>query len=296
MRPFYFIEKALTGMRKAPLVNVLATLTIVVSLTLFGIFLVALINANRLAEHWGSRLEVVAYLKNGIPSESLSGLEEEIKRFPEVREINYLSKEDALASLRKGLSEDSSILDGLDVNPLPASIVIKLKDGFQNSAGIKEVAGKLRGRDYIEELQYGGEWLERFSILISIIRFGGAGLGIGLILSTLLIVSNTIRLTIQTRMDEIEVMRLVGATPLFIKIPFFIEGLILGSVGAILATGIMVIAKVFIEYNFGNDLKLLFGGDTDLLPYQVVIGLFSFGTAFGLIASILSLWRFSELD
>lgn len=294
MRPFYFIEKALTGMRKAPLVNVLATLTIVVSLTLFGIFLVALINANRLAERWGSRLEVVAYLKNGIPSKSLSGLEEEIKRFPEVREINYISKEDALASLRKGLSEESSILDGLDVNPLPASIVIKLKDGFQNSAGIKEVAGKLRGRDYIEELQYGGEWLERFSILISIIRFGGAGLGIGLILSTLLIVSNTIRLTIQTRMDEIEVMRLVGATPLFIKIPFFIEGLILGFVGAILATGIMAIAKVFIEYNFGNDLRLLFGGDTDLLPYQVVIGLFSFGTAFGLIASILSLWRFSK--
>lgn len=294
MRPFYFIEKALTGMRKAPLVNVLATLTIVVSLTLFGIFLVALINANRLAERWGSRLEVVAYLKNGIPSESLGGLEEEIKRFPEVREINYISKDDALASLRKGLSDDSSILDGLDVNPLPASIVIKLKDGFQNSAGIKEVAGKLRGRDYIEELQYGGEWLERFSILISIIRFGGAGLGIGLLLSTLLIVSNTIRLTIQTRMDEIEVMRLVGATPLFIKIPFFIEGLILGSVGAILATGIMAIAKVFIEYNFGNDLKLLFGGDADLLPYQVVIGLFSFGTAFGLIASILSLWRFSK--
>lgn len=294
MRPAYFIEKALAGMKNTPLVNVLAAVTIGVSLTLFGVFLVGLINANRLVERWGSRLEVVAYLKDGISGESLAALKEEINKFPEVREITYISKEDALASLKKGLAEDSSILDGLDWNPLPASVVIKLGDESQSSAGLRRVTGRLRGMDPIEELQYGGEWLERFSVLVSVIRLGGAGLGIGLALSTMLIVSSTIRLTLQTRMDEIEVMRLVGATPLFINLPFFIEGLILGTAGAVLATGTIAAAKVFIEYNFGNDMKLLFGGDIDLLPYQAVIGLFSCGMAFGLIGSILSLWRFSK--
>lgn len=294
MRPLYFIGKAAAGMRNAPLINLLAAVNIALSLTLFGGFLVGLINANRLAERLESRLEVVAYLKERIPAESLAGIEDEIKRFQEVREVVYISKEDALASLKKGLAEDSSILDGIEGNPLPASFVIKLRDGFQNSAGIKGVTARLRGIDSVDELQYGGQWLERFSAIISIIKFGGAALGVILILSTMLIVSNTIRFTLQTRMEEIEVMRLVGATPLFIRVPFFIEGAILGTLGAILAYGAMAAAKGFIEYNLGNELKLLFGGDIDILPYQAIIGLFTFGMAFGLFGSVISLWRFPK--
>lgn len=294
MRPLYFIGKAAAGIRNAPLINFLAAVNIALSLTLFGGFLVGLINANRLAERLESRLEVVAYLKERISTASLAGIEDEVKRFPEVREVVYISKEDALASLKKGLAEDSSILDGIEGNPLPASFVIKLRDGFQNSAGIKGVTARLRGIDSVDELQYGGQWLERFSAIISIIKFGGAAFGVILILSTMLIVSNTIRLTIQTRMEEIEVMRLVGATPLFIKAPFFIEGFILGTVSAILASGVMAFTKVFVEYNFGKEMKLLFGGDINLLPYQAVIAIFSSGMAFGLIGSILSLWKFSK--
>ena len=95
-------------------------------------------------------------------------------------------------------------------------------------------------------------------------------------------------------MEEIEVMRLVGATPLFIRVPFFIEGAVLGTLGAILAYGAMAAAKGFIEYNLGNELKLLFGGDIDILPYQAIIGLFTFGMAFGLFGSVISLWRFPK--
>lgn len=292
MRPAYFIEKALTGMRNALIVNILAALTIALSLTLLGLFLVVLINANRLAERWSNRMEVVAYIKEGISKERLAGIEEEIKNLPEVRDVRFVSKEEALVSLKKELAEDSSILDGLDGNPLPASFFVSLKEGFQNSAGIKGATGKLKEMTSIEEVQYGGEWLERFSVLISAVKFGGAALAIVLILSTMMIISNTIRLTIHTRTDEIEVMRLVGATPLFIKTPFFIEGVILGAIGSALAIGAVVIVYGVIEYNFSNDLKLLFGGDINLLPYQAVIVLFTFGISFGLIGSVFSLWRF----
>ncbi|MBM2839279.1 MAG: ftsX, partial [Deltaproteobacteria bacterium] len=108
-------------MRNAYLVNLLAIVNIALSLTLFGGFLVGIMNANRLVERLGNRLEVVAYLKDGISEESLNDLEEEIKRYPEVRGVAYISKEDALASLDKGLAGEPSVLEGLDGNPLPAS-------------------------------------------------------------------------------------------------------------------------------------------------------------------------------
>lgn len=294
MNPVYFTKKAVAGMRNTLLVNVLAAMTISVSLALFGLFLVGLINAKQMTDRLSGRLEVVAYLNDNISRESLTALLEDVEGFPEAREVRYTSKEDALKSLKEELAANSYILDGLDMNPLPASIVIKLKEGFQNPPGLKKVAGRLRGRESIDELQYGGEWLEKFSALISIIKIGGAVLAIGLVLSTMLIVSNTIRLTIQTRMDEIEVMRLAGATRLFIKAPFFIEGVMLGGIGAVFATAAMAVLKWFIGYNFGNDLSLIFGESVNLFPYQAVIGLFFFGISSGLIGSIVSLWRFPK--
>lgn len=292
--PSYFVKKAFSGMHSTALVNLLAVFTISVSLTLLGIFLVFTINAAGLTERLGSRFEVVAYLKDKVSDKALSGLEEDIKRFPEVREVSYISKEDAIASLKKGLRDDPSILEGIEGNPLPASLVIRLKDGFQNSGGIKSVAGRLKGIGSIEDIQYGGELLERFSVLISVINFGGAALGLGLVISTMLIVSNTINLTIQTRIDEIEVMRLVGATRLFIKTPFFIEGGILGFVGSFFASVAMAALKWLVEYNIGNDLKLLFGEGIDLLPYQAIICLFSFGIMFGMLGSVFSFRKFPK--
>lgn len=292
MKILSLISKSVTGMRNAYLINLLATVNIALSLTLFGGFIVGIMNANLLVERLGNRLEVAAYLKDGVSEESVKALENEIKRYPEVREVGYISKDAALASLDKGLAGERSILAGLDGNPLPASFIIKLNDAFQNSAGVKSVTERLRVIGSIEDLQYGGEWIKKFSVLVSMVRFGGMLFGVVIILSTLLIVSNTIQLTIQTRTDEIEEMRLVGATPMFIKVPFIIEGVLVGGIGAVIAVGVLAAAKGLIEYNFGNDLKLLFGVNLDLLPYQAVIIILLFGMGFGFIGSVISLWRF----
>lgn len=281
-------------MRNAGLVNLLAVVNISMSLTLFGAFLVGIMNVNSFVEGLGNRLEVVAYLKDGISDELLKELEDEIKRYPEVRGTSYISKDEALASLDKGLAGEPSILEGLEENPLPASLIIKLNDAYQNSAGIKGVTDRLHKITSIEDLHYGGEWMERFSALISMVKFCGAAFGVVIIISTLFIVSNTIRLTTQTRMDEIEVMELAGATPLFIKAPFYIEGIIIGSVGAIFAVGILFAAEGFIKYKFGDELGLIFGGILNILPYQAAAGILFFGTASGFIGSVLSLWRFSR--
>lgn len=294
MKTFHLINKSITGIRNAYLVNLLAVANIAISLTIFGGFIVGIMNVNLLVERLGNRLEVVVYLKDGISEESLKDLENKIKKYPEVRGVGYISKEEALASLDKGLAGEPSILSGLDGNPLPASFIIKLNDPFQNSAGVKGITERLREMDSVEEIQYGGDWIKKFSVLVSMVRLGGVMFGIVIMFSTLLIVSNTIRLTIQTRTDEIEAMRLGGATTLFIKAPFFIEGVIVGGIGAVFAVGVLAAAKCLIEYNFGNDLKLLFGVNLDLLPYQAAVIILLFGMGFGLIGSLISLWRFPK--
>lgn len=294
MKTFHLINKSITGIRNAYLVNLLAVANIAISLTIFGGFIVGIMNVNLLVERLGNRLEVVVYLKDGISEESLKDLENKIKKYPEVRGVGYISKEEALASLDKGLAGEPSILSGLDGNPLPASFIIKLNDPFQSSAGVKGVTERLREMDSVEEIQYGGDWIKRFSVLVSMVRLGGVMFGIVIMFSTLLIVSNTIWLTIQTRTDEIEAMRLEGATTLLIKAPFFIEGVIVGGIGAVFAVGVLAAAKCLIEYNFGNDLKLLFGVNLDLLPYQAAVIILLFGMGFGLIGSLISLWRFPK--
>lgn len=294
MKTYHLINKSITGIRNAYLVNLLAVANIAISLTIFGGFIVGIMNVNLLVERLGNRLEVVVYLKDGISEESLRDLENKIKKYPEVRGVGYISKEEALASLDKGLAGEPSILSGLDGNPLPASFIIKLNDPFQSSAGVKGITERLREMDSVEDIQYGGDWIKKFSVLVSMVRFGGVMFGIVIMFSTLLIVSNTIWLTIQTRTDEIEAMRLEGATTLLIKAPFFIEGVIVGGIGAVFAVGVLAAAKCLIEYNFGNDLKLLFGVNLDLLPYRAAIIILLFGMGFGLIGSLISLWRFPK--
>lgn len=281
-------------MLNAPFASLLAAANIALSLTLLGGFIVGFINAGHIADRMENRFEITAYLKDNLAGGTVSTVEDRIRAFPEVKAVIHISREEALAALKKELAAESSVLDGLDDNPLPESLVIRLKDGFQNSEGIKKVAGTLRSIDTIDDLQYGGKWIDRFSALLSTIKLGGIVFGIVLILSIMLIVSNTIWLTIQTRMEEMELMRLVGATPLFIKMPFFLEGLILGVFGALLATAALIVSKLLIEYNFGSSMKLLFGGNIDLLPYHAVIVLFSCGMLFGLFGSVISLWRFPK--
>lgn len=291
MRPGYFIKKAFSGMRNALFVNLLAATTIALSLILVGGFIVIFVNANNLANRLGGRLDVVVYLKDNIKESSFPAIEEEIKKLPEVKGTRYISKEEAFRSFKKELADEPSVLDGIEGNPLPASIVVKINENFRNTEGIKGLVGKLKGKDFVDDLQYSGEWVERFSLLISLVEFGGAAIGAGLIITTMLIVSNTIRLTMYTRLDEIEVMRMVGATSSFINAPFVVEGIFLGFAGAVSASLVLFAGGYLIEYNFGSAVKLLLGSNIDLIPLEAVMAVFVLGLAYGLLGSLLSLWR-----
>jgi cell division transport system permease protein len=290
MRP-YFFRQAWQNLSQNPWINGITLGTITVSFLVLGLFLVIFLNAQGLMAEWGRRIRVTAYLADSVSGERVSRLAEKVRRFEEVQEVQYRSKDEALRILEERLQGQRGMLKGLPRNPLPASLEIRLKPEYRNSLGVNGLVEKLRGAKEIADLHFGSEWVERFSAFMVLFQVLGLGLGGLLLLSTIFVISNTIRLNIFARRDEIEIMRLVGATGLFIRAPFYIEGILQGFLGACLALAILFVffqlflTKVYepLKYLLGNfplhfltpkqAAELALGGLTlGLLGTQVSVG------------------------
>ena len=231
----YFFRQAWQNLNQNPWMNAITLGTIALSLLVFGIFLIIIVNAKGLIEEWRSRIRITVYLADSMNGEQITRFQEKIRGYGEVQEVSYRSKEEALKTLEERLQGRQGLLKGLPRNPLPASVEIQLKPEYQNSIGVQRLVEKLRGLPQIEDLQYGSEWVEKFSAFIVLLQVLGLALGGLLLASTIFVISNTIRLNIFARREEIEIMRSVGATGLFIRAPFYIEGILQGFVGASLA-------------------------------------------------------------
>jgi len=290
MRP-YFFRQAWQNLSQNPWINVITLGTITVSFLVLGLFLVIFLNAQGLMADWGRRIRVTAYLADSVSGERVSRLTEKVRGFEEVQEVQYRSKDEALRILEERLQGQRGMLKGLPRNPLPASLEIRLKPEYRNSFGVNGLVEKLRGAKEIADLQFGSEWVERFSAFMVLFQVLGLGLGGLLLLTTIFVISNTIRLNIFARRDEIEIMRLVGATGIFIRAPFYLEGILQGFLGACLALAILFVffqlflTKVYepLKYLLGNfplhfltpkqAAELALGGLTlGLLGTQVSVG------------------------
>ena len=146
-----------------------------------------------------------------------------------VEVVRYVSPYDAMAFMETKLGRQKNLLEGIQPAVLPPSFEIQLKKEYRNSTKIKEVVSHLKKIPQFEEIQYGQEWVETFSVLVHILRLTQWILGGLLLIAIIFITSNTLQLTISSRREEIEIMHWVGASPAFIRVPFYVEGLIQGS-------------------------------------------------------------------
>jgi len=235
----YFFRQAWQNLTQNPWLNAITLGTITLSFLILGLFLVIFLNAKGLMEIWGSRIRVTAYLAGSVNQDQITRLREKIRGFEEVQEVSYRSKDEALKVLEEKMPERKELLRGLPRNPLPASLEIRLRGEYQNSEGVQSLVKKLRGSPGIEDLQYGSDWLDRFSAFMALLKILGWSLGGLLLLATIFVISNTIRLNIFARREEIEIMRSVGATGLFIRAPFYLEGILQGLLGAVFALAML---------------------------------------------------------
>jgi cell division transport system permease protein len=289
----YFFRQARQNLNQNPWMNAITLGTITLSFLILGVFLVIFLNAKGLMEEWGSRIRVTAYLTDSVSIGGVNRLQEKIRDFREVREVRYRSKDEALKALEERLHGRQGLLKGLPRNPLPASLEIQLKPEYQNSFGVQRLVEKLRGAPEVEDLQFGAEWVERFSAFMELLEVLGLGLGGLFFLATIFVISNTIRLNIFARREEIEIMRFVGATGLFIRAPFYVEGILQGFMGACLALAILFAFFQLFSTKVYDPLKDLLGNfPVHFLTVEQMTAMALGGLALGLLGTQVSVGRY----
>jgi len=200
-----------------------------------GIFLIITHNLGALLSEWKEQFQITVFLEDGITAEQTALLKKRIQSESAVKAMTYTSKEEALQNFRRELKGKESLLEGLGENPLPASFQIRVHESSQTPEDLGKLSAFLSRLEGVEDVMYGQEWVDRLAAAVRILRLLGLSVGLALSLASVLIVSNTIRLAVYARADEIEIMRLVGATKMHIRAPFLLEGMIQGGLGAGLA-------------------------------------------------------------
>jgi cell division transport system permease protein len=231
----YILEDALINTRRSRWRALAAIGTIAVSFLIVGIFLIITRNLGALLSDWKEQFQITVFLEDGITAEQLSLLKKRIQSESAVKAMTYTSKEEALQNFRRELKGKESLLEGLGENPLPASFQIRVNESSQTPEALGKLSAFLTRLEGVEDVMYGQEWVDRLAAAVRILRLLGLSVGLALSLASVLIVSNTIRLAVYARADEIEIMRLVGATKMHIRAPFLLEGMIQGGLGAGLA-------------------------------------------------------------
>lgn len=238
MRPatiWYLWSESWAGMRKNALMSLAAVSTVAVCLLVSALFMILVQNLNFISWILESEIEMIAYLTDDFDRNAWRDtLIDKILAINGVDEVVYVTREEALDNLRLQFGDDDHLLNAVaDDNPLRDAVRVTVADLDQ----LDNVAAGLMAITSIEEIRYERELIQRLLAFTDAMRVGGMGLVALLGAATFLIVSNTVRLTVFARRQEIEIMKLVGATPGFIRFPFIIEGLTIGLIGAGLAAG-----------------------------------------------------------
>jgi cell division transport system permease protein len=275
----YSLREALAAFRRTPLLTALSVLAIGLSLFVVGLFTLAAFNVRMAIDAVEERVEIVAYLQDGATEQQISLVQSEIESLPEVLGTTFISRTEALATAVRDLEEFREVFSDLEVNPLPASIEVRLQPGHRNTISVERVAENLRAYTFVEEVSYGREWLAKIVSLRRIAAGGTALIGGAFALVAGIIIATAVRLAVFARREEIAIMRLVGATNTFIQSPFLIEGFVSGLLG-----GLLAILLTYLSFHFVTATLI----EVSWLPsLWAVIGL-SAGAAYGLLSSAIA--------
>jgi len=273
------------------LVHLIGIGTMSIAFLIFFAFILVFININQWTEKQGKTLTMSIYFKEEPDKAVVENIKKELFYFPGVTITQFVSKADAMKSLRTKLGEKAGLLDGLKQNPLPASLEIILSRGNADDTLPYQLKARLEEITVVDEVHYSQEWMTRFQVIMEAIKIVGIIFGGLLFLAALFIITNTIKLTIYSRKEEIEILKLVGATNRFVKIPFMIEGSIQGLLGGAVALLILFIAYIItitrIDLSIGfTSLAIVF------LSPHIIIFLLLMSVIIGFIGSTISLGRF----
>jgi len=272
----------------------LSVATITISIFILGLFLILFLNLNSFFLKLNNQIQLIAYLDDNITNSQKSDLENYISNSQNVESVTEVSREQALAEFQTNMPDSLKALLELDFNPLPASYKIHFSEVNNRFIQIREFADKLKNQNGVESVEYGEDWIARFEKFMSFSRLFLLALGSLLCLGLTFIISNTIRLSIYSRQDEIELMLLIGATPRFVKIPFLLEGMFQGLIGSVLALFFLNGVQYYLKKEFQSSVEFVPQG-FESIGEPVLLGLVVLSVCVGLMASYISIFQFLRL-
>lgn len=293
LRTGYFLKRALRNMWQSPVLSLASVGTVAVALALLAFFTIAVLNVQQLTASWNENLAIVVYLEDVPDDKTVRAWVKDVESYPEVAKVTFISRKDAFERFSKRLGDDADLVAGLGPEILPASLEISLADDWHSESALTVVVERLRKDHRFNDLQYGQGWLEKLEAFLLLLRVSGSALGGFLVFAALVIVANTIKLTLYARQDELEAMAMVGGTSLFIKLPYLVEGTLQGLLGGLTALGLsFLVFQVILQKSLGS-LLLITGIDTiHFLPLSwqglLVVG----GGLIGLFGSLFALRKF----
>ena len=289
----YFTQEAVVNIKRNKLLNGMAIGMIAVSLAIFGIFLLIYVNLNSVVRRWTDAVHVIVYLKENVAEPQRAQLETQLRAIAGIEGVTYISPETALKEFKKRLGDYADLVEGLETNPLPASYEIRLARNHRDLTSVRQVADALQTVTAVDEVQYGQQWLENLTTVVTMLRFVGVFLGIFLFLTVIFIIANTIKLALYTREEELNIMKFIGATEAFIKGPFLAEGMIRGFCGAVLALVLLfLIHKLFLALVTYSAQSLFAFSDLAFLSWPAIVGITVLGSFLGWCGSLLTLHKF----
>jgi cell division transport system permease protein len=288
----YLLREAVDNIRSNRTTTFVALATTTFTMLAMGVFLLLYLNVQEALGSLREEIKVIVYLRDAVSPQALSRLRAEIGQDPAVAGIEYVSREQALATFRAQFPSEERLLSGLGDNPFPASLVIKVSPAYRSSEQVRELVQKLNALSGTEEVLYSQDWIENLAVALRYLEVLGLSIGTVLAASMVTILANTIRLTLHARRDEIEIMKLIGATTAFIKTPFVLEGALLGGAGALCSLFLLrtlfglAEAKLALRGTFWG-----IGRGLVFLPDRVTVAFLLLGIMLGCLGSVVSLFQ-----
>ncbi|MGO4547449.1 permease-like cell division protein FtsX [Paenibacillus sp. 2TAB23] len=276
--------------------------SIFISLFILGIFLLLALNVNHMAAQIESQVQIRVFLQLNVEQAKITEVQNKIGNLTEVKKVSFVSKAEGLELLRKNLGEDNKdLLDGYEneKNPLPDSFTVEVYDPQSIESAAKQIEAINAADELIPiaKVKYGQGTVETLFKITNAVRYIGIVVVIGLSVTAMFLISNTIKMTIIARRREIGIMKLVGATNAFIRWPFFIEGALIGIISSVLTTGAVLFSYSQLVKITQMELslmmiKLVTLEDSGLLTAALLIGL---GTIIGVWGSTISIRKYLKV-
>lgn len=290
-RFFYLIKEALVSLRVNRTSVLIGIVTTAFTLACFGLFALLYWNLKNLSRTLQSDIEFVVYLEPDISKKVSQGIQQRFKHEPAIDSFVFISKDQALKEFYVQFPNESALLEGLGENPLPASYVIRIASRFQDAKSIEKFAERVKDLPGIERVKYSQDWIDSLSLFVTYFELAAIIIGTILAIATITIVANTVRLSFYARREEVEILRLIGATGAFIVTPYVIEGAILGALGGVVS--IILLKGTFEFFRMEMGASGWFSGLESMLTFFPIQGSFILvlaGVLLGCGSSFLSVY------